>query len=422
MIADDVCRGVTMGDCREDEERPVRYAARQPILAIDETVIGYKLLFRTDVVNHFSVQDANCASRTAIDASSLLGLDVLCDNRLAFISCTRDVLLENSLAFLPADKVVAEIRTGVTADEAVEDACRDLKNAGFKIALDDFAANDPREPLTHFADFIKVDIRHRPWEDIQRIARTHGNHSFGLVADKVETWEEFDHTRQAGFQFFQGYFFRKPETMRTRVATSNRTIYLRLLRAISRPEMDWREVEELIKKDAALYFRLLRYLNSAALGIRSEVRSVNQALNYLGENELRRWCRLAGAFEMSKHRPSDLMLSALVRAQFGELMASKVEHGDADLFLVGLLSMMDAILEIPMSAVIDGLALDLESVALLQENHGPLQPIYELIWALERGVWRSVLRICNALKLDEREVAKAYTSAMEWAQSVTAGE
>ncbi len=403
----------------EPEERPVRFAARQPILAADETVIGYKLLFRTDVVDHFAGRETDRTSRNAIDTSSMLGLNVLCDNRLAFIGCSRDVLLENALLSLPAESVVAEIGPEIVPDEAVEDACRALKNAGYKIALDDFTVNDPREPLTHFTDFLKVDVKKRTWDEIQRITRTHGNHTFGLMAEKVETWEDFDMTRKAGFHYFQGYFFHRPETMRTRVATANQAAYLRLLQAISRPELDWHEVEDLIKRDAAIYFRLLRYINSAGMGLRHEVRSVSQALALMGENDLRRWCRMAGAFEMSKNRPSDLMLSALVRGRFGELMGDKFEHGEADLFLVGLLSLMDAILEIPMSAVIDGLPLDQDSTDLLLENKGVLLPLYELIWSVERAAWGPVVRLCYQLGVNEERVAECYSKAMEWAQSVT---
>jgi c-di-GMP-related signal transduction protein len=403
----------------DSDERPVRYAARQPILATDETVIGYRLLFRTGVVDHFSGRETNRSSRNVIDASGLLGLDVLCDNRLAFIGCTRDILLENSLSFLPAEKVVAEIGTDVAVDEGVLDACRGLKEDGFKIALDDFAVNDPREALIGCSDFLKVDIKRRSWEDIQRIAEAFNGQNIALVAEKVETWEDFDHTRRIGFHYFQGYFFRRPETMRTRVATAHQTTYLRLLQAISRPELNWSEVEDLIKRDAALYFRLMRYINSAAMGLRNEVRSITQALTLMGEEDLRRWCRMAGAFEMSKNRPSDLMLSALVRGRFGELLANRIEHGNADLFLVGLLSMMDAILEIPMSAVIEGLPLDDASRQLLLENQGPLQPLYELTWAVERGAWHPVVRTCHKLGLEEETIAESYNAAMQWAQSIT---
>lgn len=402
-------------------ERPVRYAARQPILAADETVIGYKLLFRTDVASHFSWSNSEGTSRSAIEISSLLGLNVLCDNRLAFIHCTRDVLLEDYLSFLPAAKVVAEIGREVAPDESILRAVRELKGRGYKIALDGFAIDDPRRPLLDLADFLTVDIQQTSWEEILRLTRGFGNHSLGLLAENVETWQEFEQSLQAGFHYFQGFFFRKPEMLRTPGISSNRLTYLRLLRAVSRPEMQWDEIEDLIKKDAALYYRLLRYLNSAAFGIRGEIRSVNQALTVLGENELRRWCRLAGVFELSGGRPSDLVLAALVRARFGELMQDRVEHEKADLFLLGLLSMMDAILQIPMSLVIDGLPLDADSTAMLVDNTGPLLPFYRLIWALEHGAWGAVVRACDQLELREESVAEAFSSAMEWAQSMKSG-
>jgi EAL and modified HD-GYP domain-containing signal transduction protein len=215
----------------------------------------------------------------------------------------------------------------------------------------------------------------------------HGNQHTGLLAENVETREDFEDALRAGFHYFQGYFFRKPEMISTASIASNRILYLQLLQSVARPDLRWDEVEDLIKRDAALFYRLLRYLNSALFGIRGEVRTVNQALVLLGENELRRWCWLAGVFELSNGRPSDLILSALVRARLGELLQPHVEHIEADLFTVGLLSFMDAILQVQMSVVLNDLPLDPASTAMLLENEGPLLPFYRLIWAIESGAW-----------------------------------
>jgi c-di-GMP-related signal transduction protein len=421
-IADDVFVSVAMAEyVRGEDSRTVRYATRQPILADDETVIGYQLLFRTDVVSHFAWKEAEGASRAAIEMSSLLGLNVLCDNRLAFIHCTRDILLEKYLSFLPATKVVAEIGRELLPDSPIKDACKALKNAGYKIALDGFTVDDPRKSLIDIADFLTVDIKRASGEDILHVTRTYGNRSVGLLAENVETREEFEFAQKAGFHYFKGYFFRKPEMMRARGVRSNRATYLRLLQAVSEPELKWGEIEGLIKKDPALYYRLLRYLNSANFGLRGEISSVNQAFAILGEKELRRWCRLAGAFELSGDRPSDLVRSAMVRARFGELVQNQVEHGGTDLFLVGLLSLMDAILQIPMGLVIDGLQLDSDSTAILVDSDGPLLPVFRLIWALERGSWGAVVLACEQLELSEEFVAEAFSNAMGWAQSISAG-
>ncbi len=223
QIADDEFERVAMGEySREEDARSVRYATRQPILAADETVIGYKLLFRSDVVSHFAWKETEGASRAAIEISSLLGLNVLCDNRPAFIQCTRDVLLKKYLTFLPANKVVAQIGRKVLPDGEVEEACRALKTAGYRFAFNEFSARDPRESIIDLADFLVVDIKQVSWEDILRVTQTYGNKSLGLLAENVETREEFEYAQKAGFHYFKGYFFRKPEMIRTRAVPANR--------------------------------------------------------------------------------------------------------------------------------------------------------------------------------------------------------
>jgi len=403
-----------------DDTRPVQFATRQPILAADETVIGYKLLFRTDVVNHFSIQAEERASRRTIDMSTLLGLDVLCDHRLAFIGCDREILLEHGLAFHPANRVVAEIESDVEIDEVVIEACCELKNAGYRIAIDGFTAADPRQAIVHLADYLKVDLQQGGWEEIpELVGPDHWKNSV-LVATNVESREDFDLARRRGFQLFQGFFFRKPESLRTRTAPTNRIIYLRLLQAVMQADLNWDRVEELIKSDPTLYYRLLRFLNSPLFGIRGEVRTVRQAFTLLGDDELRRWCRLAGMFEMSKGRPGELLLSALVRARFAELLGSHLEHDRADLFLLGVLSMMDAILEIPMSAIIEGLPLDESAKQLLLEHDGGLAGLFRLVSEVEAGAWKLVVDSCEELGVEQDVAADCYSEAMAWAQSLAA--
>jgi c-di-GMP-related signal transduction protein len=408
-----------MEEFSRDDARPVRYATRQPILAADETVIGYKLLFRTDAASHLSALDPNAMARATIDMSTLLGLDILCDHRLAFIGCNRNVLVERGLAFLPADKVVAELERSVEVDDATLQACGELKNAGYRIALGEFTADDPRQAIVHFADYLKVDVKRDGWEQIPEVVGPdHWKHA-ALVATNVDSRDDFERARRSGFQLFQGYFFRKPESMRTRSALTNRLVYLRLLQAVAQPELDWDTVEELIKSDPTLYFRLLRFLNSALFELQAEVKTVRQAFTLMGDDELRRWCRLAGMFEMSHGRPGELLLSALVRARFAELLGARIEHGEADLFLLGLLSMMDTILEIPMSAVLEGLPLDADSREFLLEHKGKLAAIFELVVAVESGMWKLVLQWCREVGVAEEFAAGCYGEAMKWAQSVT---
>lgn len=407
-------------ESKEDLSEQVRYAARQPILTANQRVVGYKLLFRTLGRQTSCGDPSECLGRTAIDVSSLLGLNTLCDNRLAFIGCARATLVEKRITLLPAEKAVAEIPDSVVPDPDLLEACSQLKDAGYRIALDNFHLDDARQPFVEFADFIKVNLKRTCKEDLARLAVVHRAERRRMLADNVEAWEDFQLAREAGFQYFQGYFFRKPENVRTQRVALNRAIGLRVIQVVSRPELDWREIEETIKGDVTLYYRLLRYLNSAAFGLRSEVRSVRQALTILGEEEVRRWCRLAVLVDVALGRPSDLVLSALIRARFGELIGQKVEHGDSDLFLVGLLSLMDAVLEMPMGMVLDGLPLDGETRTLLLEHEGRLAPIFDLMLATEAGAWGAVVRLCERLGLDEEFVAESSLSAMKWAQSIAA--
>jgi c-di-GMP-related signal transduction protein len=398
-----------------------RFVARQPILSGDEKVYGYELLFRDGVENFFRHSDADAASRSTLDSSMLMGLDVLCDGRLAFINCTRDTLLKDYVTLLPATQTVVEVLESVPPDDLVIAACQRLKKAGYLIALDDVCADDPREPMGELADIIKVELRQTSPQQQAAIIKRYSRWHCRMLAEKVETREEFVACRKAGFVYFQGYFFRRPELMQAREIPANRVNYLRMLQAVSRPELDVRELENVIKGEASLCYRLLRYLNSAAFGFVSEIHSVRHALAILGEREVRRWIRLVATLGAGQNRSSDLVLSALIRARFCELLSPNIQHDDSDLFLMGLLSLMDAILELPMSQVLENVSVDHETKAVLLGEVSRLNPLYRLMLARESGEWQDTGDFGKQLHLSESQVAEAYWQAMQWARQVNAG-
>jgi EAL and modified HD-GYP domain-containing signal transduction protein len=295
-----------------------------------------------------------------------------------------------------------------------------LNAAGYQLALDDFILDDPRAGLVDLMAFIKVDLKLVSLDDAAKITARYQGENCKLLAEKVETRQDFALTKKAGFQFFQGYFFRKPEMMRMLSVVTNQTVYWRLLQVVTNPELDWREVEDVIKKDATLCLRLLRYLNSAVFGLRNEIRSLRHALVILGEIELRRWCRLAVVFEMTQNRPSDLLLSALIRARFCELLGAQFDHGNTDLFLLGLLSLMDSILETPLELIVRDLPLDREIKTCLLKGTGRLATIYKLALAVESGDWNNVATLCAELLLSEEFVAQSHWDAIAWADTITA--
>ncbi|MGA3349641.1 MAG: HDOD domain-containing protein [Candidatus Sulfotelmatobacter sp.] len=406
-------------------EKPKAWLARQPILTKDGEVFGYELLYRASVeATHFE-SDAENATYAAIDTLNVLGLDVVCDGRLAFINCTHEMLLKDYFLLLPPDKVVIEVQETVPADESVLAACQRFKQKQYRIALDNFLPTDPREPLIPFVDFIKVDIRRNSPEQNTAIAKRYADKHLRMVAHKVETGERMLAASKDGFTLFQGYYFQRPEKMQARHIPSNQAQSLRLLQAVSASEPDLKAVEELIKHDASLCYRFLRYLNSPLLGLRSPVESVGHGMSLLGGFELARFIRAVTILAMGQEKCSDLILSSLVRAKFCEALSAKIDHGKSDLFLMGMLSIMDSILGVPMGVVVDSLPLDPSTKAELLEakigRDSRLTPIYRLMLARELGDWEDVTVLAKKLNLSLPFVNRSYNDAMVWARELTVG-
>ena len=399
--------------------------ARQPILTAEESVVGYELFFRENQGDdHFRSEVENATSAT-IDALNMVGLDVLCDGHPAFINCARQMLLTDYFALLPSSDVVIEIQETVTVDEEVKQACQRLKRRGSLIALDNFVPGDKRESLVPFADFIKIDVRAVPPVESASLAARYGSEQCRMLAQKVETRESFARARAGGFTLFQGYFFRRPENLRARQIPANQLTYVRLLGAVAKSEVNFAEIEELVKLEPALCYRLLRYLNSPVLALTTPVTSVRHALSLLGERESVRWIRMATTLVIGQNKSSDLVLSSLVRARFCELIGDRVEHGKSDLFLLGMFSLLDSILALPIGMLIDELCLDpdikaeLLSAKTKSGRQTPLAPIYDLMLAREQGDWGRVTLLAKQLKLSLSFVSETSTEAMRWAHQIT---
>jgi c-di-GMP-related signal transduction protein len=404
-------------------EAPSPCIARQPILTADEQVVGYELFFREAPDQHRFKSDGESATTATIGALNMIGIDVLCDGYPAFINCTRQMLLSEYFALLPPNEVVIEIQETVPADEEVRQACARLKRNGYSIALDNFVPGDERESLVPYTDFIKVDITKVPPAQSSPLVAFYGSEGCHLLAQKVETRETFLKAKKNGFTRFQGYFFRRPQNLKVRQIPANQVIYVRLLSAISKPDVDFSEIEDLVKREPSLCYRLLRYLNSPLLGLPTSVQSVRHALNLLGERESVRWLRLATTLVMGQKKPSDLVLSSLVRARFCELIAPRIDHGKSDLFLLGMLSLMDAILAVPIGVLIEELCLDpaIKAQLLCAKSGGktPLSPVYDLMIAREDGDWERVTQLGKELNLSLSFVAETSNEAMRWAHEMT---
>jgi c-di-GMP-related signal transduction protein len=396
-----------------------RFVARQPILDRTQNVFGYEILFRNGVEDFFNA-DPELAARSTLDSSLLFGITTLCHNRRAFVNCTREVLFKDLITLLPPSQAVAEILETVEPEDRVIAACKRLKAAGYMIALDDFAPNDPRAPLCEFADIIKIDVRATRPEERAGMMRRFGNAKCKMLAEKIETPHEFQQARDMGFTYFQGYFFCRPELIIGKEVPASRIHYVRLLEMVSRSEIDMVKLEIMLKQEASISYRLLRYLNSPLFGLSLEVKSIRHAMAILGEREMRRWIRLIVTVGAAELTCSELVLMGLARARFCETLSSRVKS-DSDLFLMGLLSMMDAILEVSMEILLEQIPVERETKAVLLGQKSTLRPLYQLMLAHESGEWAKSSEFAKQLKLSDEEVATHWWQAMQWAQEATSG-
>jgi EAL and modified HD-GYP domain-containing signal transduction protein len=398
----------------------MKYLARQPILNRARELFAYELLFRNGIQNSCDGLDLELASTSVLDTSFLIGFEKITAGHLMFINCPRDFLLHDYISLFPPNLVVVEILENIKPDQEIVDACRRLKQSGYTIALDDFVDSPGWAPLVALADIIKVDFRLTARKEQSAIVSRYSGKNIRMLAEKVETQEEYTAGMQMGYSLFQGYFFCRPEMMQHRDLPSFKLAYLELLRAATAPEFDIRELASRIKHEASLTFRLLRYLNSAAFGLRSEIRSVPHALSLLGERELRKWIAVVSVGVLAEGKPDELMTVPLVRGRFCELLAPLAgiaEQGN-DLFLMGLLSVMDAILDQPLDSILADLPVRSEIKEALVARTGLYWQLLEIATAHERADWAKVSVLVSETRMREEQVSAMYVSAVDWSTAL----
>ncbi len=395
------------------------FVARQPIFDRNRRVTGYELLYRSDASNRFGGGDADAASSINLERTLLgFGLGTLAGDRDVWVNASRRMIVNDHWSLLPADRTVVEILETVDSDDEVVAALRRMRRAGYRVALDDFEDRPDREPLLALADVVKVDVRMHDALARRRLAQRLRKLDLTLVAEKVETHEEFEDAAAAGYALFQGYFFRRPEMMHTRDLGPNRVSYLRLLKEVHAEEMDFEVVEAIIQQDVALSLKLLRYLRSASFGWTQEVQTIRQAILLLGERQLRKWAALVAVFGLGRGKPAELIVTAFARARFAELLAPVVgmPGRELELFLIGLLSTVDALTDQPLAEALEGLALHGGIRAALVAGEPPLGDVLALVLAWERGDWTAAEARLAAFGAPESAAAAAYSEAVLWAE------
>ena len=289
-----------------------RFVGRQPIFDQRQQLFGYELLFRAGEVNAAGPVDGERATDDVFDCMmNVMGFGPLTGGHVAFVNITRKTLLERRYEMLPVEGVVLELLEDVRPDPQVIEACQELKKAGYTLALDDLVSTSGMEPLLELADIVKVDFMLASPEQCHHAAKTSAGYL--CLAEKVENQEEFKQALEWGYHYFQGYFFQKPDVLREMELRPSAERGFRLLQAVSRSNIDFAEVEEIMKGDVGLSTRFLKYINSSSFGFLTDIESIRHAVMLLGETAMRRWVTMLSLQQLSKGKPTQLMVSSLVR-------------------------------------------------------------------------------------------------------------
>ena len=403
-----------------EETKSNIFVARQPIFLRSQKVYAYELLFRSGLENFFDpAQDGEQATSKVITSTFLLiGLPKLTGGKKAFINFTEEMLLKGYATLFPRKETVVEVLESVAASPAVAKACEGLARKNYVLALDDFLYEERFIPLLKLARIVKFDIRQMSLAELSRQVRIVKEYNVKLLAEKIETIDEFAVCKKLGFDLFQGYFFSRPKVVEGHDIPGSKLQYLRMLRLVQDENYDFEKLAELISRDVSLAYKLLKYVNSAYFARMREVSSLQEAVAMLGEINLRKWLSLMMLSYMADDKPSELLRLATLRGAFCELVAARLLGKAADAgkyHTVGIFSLLPAMLDKPMAEIVGELSLPAEiKDALLGGQEGSLLGgVLSLAEAYERGEWEPVSALAASLGISNEELPWLYESALD---------
>lgn len=403
------------------------FVGRQPIFDREQNVFAYELLFRDrsastgsglEGPNRSNTGDAATA-RVIVNTFTEIGLERIVGNSRAFLNLTKSFIIQRNLLGLPADRVVLEILEDVEIDDGVIRAVRRLKQEGYLIALDDFEFDESWRPLLLLADIVKLDIRSLSPAEIRRHVELLKPFGVKLLAEKIETPAEAQAFEELGFDYFQGYYFSKPNIISGQKMPANRASVLNLLGEIQSPETSVDRLEKIIAADVSLSYKLLLHLNSASFALSQKLDSIRSAIVYLGDNQIRNWATLLTLAGI-EGKPNELTISSLTRARMCQLLAVQNGHNPADqFFTVGLFSTLDAMMDMEFAVLLQSLPLCSEVKSALLHFAGLPGRYLKCVLYYEQGEWE-MLNAEIAI-LENLEITSIYLESIGWARERAAG-
>jgi len=399
------------------------YVARQAIMNRDLDVHGYELFFRDGKQNCFpDVAPDQATSRIITGSHLTLGLEELTGGKVAHINFYEDALLNRFPTSLDSESVVIEIVESAPLTEDLVEACKQISGMGYKIAIDDHGFDPKWDELLPYTSIIKIDVNKITAAQIKKQLPKFFRNGVELAAQKVESYEKLQECLQLGFNYFQGYFFEKPEVIRNKALPASKISLLELMTESAKVEMDYNKINGILEREVSLSFMLLRFINNPAFNKSQQIASLRHALNYMGETEVKKFIALLALSNLGNEKPEEIVNVSLVRAKFCEMLGKELgaDENPPKGFLVGLLSMLDALLDQKMEVVVTKVPIMDELKVALCGTKNHLGLYLELVKTFETANWPRTKKIAGVLKVDQRKLHGIYNQAIVWSNAMAA--
>jgi EAL and modified HD-GYP domain-containing signal transduction protein len=394
------------------------FVARQPIFDLDRNVVAYELLFRTSLDNYYDIKLDGDESTAKLISNSLLliGLDTITKQKKAFINFTKKLLIEKAPTVIPNDLISVEVMEDIQLDAEVIKACSDLKDSGYEIVLDNFVYNDEYKSIVDLADIIKIDFQRSKGDERREIVEQFKDRGIKFLAEKLETVEEFEKAISYGYDYFQGYFFCKPIIISERDIPVSKLSVLEFINEINMPDVEFEKLEEIIKHDLSLTYRLLRFINSAYFNFSMKVESIRHVLLLIGMREIKKWASIIALGAIGEDKPVELLNISLVRAKFCEFIAEEIgqKRNVHNFFMMGLFSLIDALLDRHMEDVLKDIYIEAEVKTALLGEENIYSDVHNLVIAYEKGDWEKVNDYTEKININESVLPTYYFSSTKW--------
>jgi c-di-GMP-related signal transduction protein len=398
------------------------YVARQPIFDIKKCIFGYELLFRADIANFFPEIEGDSATSKLLSNSFFnIGIEKIAGSNLAFINFTQELLLQQLPLMFSQDRLVVEILENVQPERDVIEACQEIALNGYIIVLDDFFYKPSLEPLIDVADIIKIDVKATPLEEVGDLVKKMTKRGVDLLAEKVETYDEFNKALEMGFRYFQGFFFSKPVVLAGKEISTPQMQLLEIMAEVNKEDFEFNRLEKMIVRDASISYKLMRLINSVYFRRAKEISSIRQAIVMIGEAGIRRFLSLISMAGLAANKPDELIKVSLVRAKFCELLGNHPGRSTetSELFTLGLFSLIDAIMDDSMENLMSQIPLSSNIKEVLISGTGNLSGYLSLVESYEKGDWEEIEEATKIIGIAQDNLPRQYIESLSWADSLS---